>query len=343
MKDTALKRQGASACAVGCASYWSFLPLVAELRRFSGSVNLQLNHPDQVGQSLESGRLDIGFCSATRLLVSSDLELALPLGESVIGSVGTAYLGVGEQNANLCRTIDSRLAEVKAIFQRTMKLRQADTGYGAEAFWQEVRRAQKNWVKLVPPMRLCGSSAAYTGLARIIYRLLFGDAALETLDLASPTSGYLDESAAGLDLRQGNGATAKRCCYQYALDLADIWYDLTGLPFVPHILAKSKRMSLSGNAKSQLQKAAELAQAKMHVDPCSYFPDLLPVNQYGQRIDLGSIWKNVSYRLSSDAIKSLWLFLHFARPLEKKRLGDEAFRLQMMRWQERERSSGLYH
>ncbi|MFW7380997.1 MAG: hypothetical protein ACOH5I_19430 [Oligoflexus sp.] len=342
MKDMTLKQQGLPSYAVGCVSYWSFLPLVTELRRTPGLLDLRIDHPSHLCSLVEEQDLDLGFCSVTSLATRSDLELALPLGEAIYGSYGPAYISLCESGPDMQKEIEQRLAAVKEVFQQFSIQNGCDSSLSVDALWDALRNLEKSWTRLAPDLKLCGTKAsAYTSLGKLIYRILFGEAAWESLDIQGGSSQF-SASGASLELRCGNEAMTKRCCHAYTLDLVDTWYNLTHLPFVPHVLLKSQRLHLTQNTKNQILKASELAQAKMHVEPATYLPDLQPVNQHGNIIDLGMIWKHVSYRLNSDCLKSVRLFLQLVRPFEKRRDTDESFRLKMIRWQQREADAVSY-
>lgn len=340
MKNMTSKQQGLSPCAVGCVSFWSFLPLISELRRMSGSMDLRVENSNQLGSLLEEQGLDLGFCPVTSLVTRSDLELAMPLGEAIYGSYGPAYFNFCEQGSDLLPEIRRRLVQINQVFDEIDIPHTSDWTQASSRFWDSLRALEKTWPRIAPRLKLCSSNSAYIGLAKLLYRMIFGEAASESLELQA--SSNVDASSGPvMEFRCGNEAMSRRCCHSCTLDLSDTWYQLTGLPFVPHVLLKNQRCQVSQFARQQLVKASELAQAKMHVDPVSYLPDLLPLNHHGQAIDLALVWKHVSYRLNQDALKSIRLFLQLLRPLARKKETDESFRLKMIRWQQREAESAL--
>ena len=187
----------------------------------------------------------------------------------------------------------------------------------------------------IPLLRMGQGSSSWSSLSRLMYRLLFGVEAYNSMVLAqSVIQSPSDVGEDGLEFRVENEALQKRCSFAHIIDLAQLWREMSGLPFVSTILQKHKRVE--GNCPSQLAESLELAQMRMRVEPRAYFPDMLPRNCQQQSIDLCSVWKGMSYRLDQEDLRSLLIFLHFCKPLEKKSLEDETFTLKMLRWQQRE-------
>lgn len=313
---------------LACPNRWTLLPFTHEFEKLGRSAlcrGLSSSMPSMVC----SHEAEVAFCSPEALLKSPDLELVSPIGEAFSSSCGSAYFVSSE--AELTRPyVALRLEALKNVFSKFDFTSVSQMPELIERLYRQVDELPVPPASLVPQVDFFQGNGAFTALAKLVYRLLFGG---EAYDIACRMQ--VDEAArVQWDLRQGNDALTRRSQWHSVIDIVDIWHDLFKMPFVASVLLRSKK-SLPAGSKQKLQQVAELAQAKMKVEPSVYLPDIIPNNSQGQAIDLSSLWRHVSYRLGKDHIQSLLLFLHLLQPLQKQALNDAEFRVKMIRWQER--------
>lgn len=336
MKSSSTDRQE-STC-IGCSNSWSSHPLVLELEKYAPRFQLVRDDGAGLNRKLETGEVAMAFCPSISLVRHADFEMALPVGIAVEGGSSLALWGLSNHHMHLKNIIDARIESLREVFRwaqlhKTDNLKQAMTVLN-----QGLQGLPLPRLDSLPTMKLATSASSWNSLARVLYRLIFGNEAYESL-LRQANSSHLNWNAGGedgpsLDLRIENEALQKRCSFRHYYDLGEMWRTITGLPFVANVLQKNKRNA--ANCRTSLAEVFELAQMRMQVEPCNYLPDILPRNCQQQSIDLCSMWKGVHYRLGGDDLRGLLVFLTLAKPIEKKCVEDEAFTLKMLRWQQRE-------
>ncbi len=327
---------------VGISPHWAMIPLESEYRRLNKSWHVLSDKTATLAQ-LQQGQLDLAFLPVTSLLMDKDIELAMPLGEIYRQSVGTAYLCMAQDDAQIFSSIQDRMDDIRRIFARIMRDHQTDDlSCLIPEIWQRIAALGDMNLPSKIRMRCTAHSPTWGALARLIYRMIFGEESFqsnEVLQSCGLEESSVEESSL-MELHCGNRAIASRCSHTKVIDLAELWADLTGLPFVASALMR-RTGSQSRAACTPLVKAAAFAEAKMHIDPSDYLPDILPLSCSGQNIDLADMWKSVAYRMGPTEFRSLRLFLQLVRPLNKTRLNDESLRVRMLRWQ-RQESDGSY-
>jgi predicted solute-binding protein len=291
-----------------------------------------------LNRKLEQGEVAMAFCPSISLVRHADFEMAFPVGVAVEGGSSLALWGLSNHHMHLKAIIDARIEALREVFRwaqlhKTENLKQAMTVLNQGLAGLPVPRLDS-----LPTMKLATSASSWSALARVLYRLIFGADAYESLVRMAANTGTNwngnGEDGPSLDLRIENEALQKRCSFRHYYDLGEMWRTITGLPFVANVLQKNRRNN--PNCRASLADVLELAQMRMQVEPCNYLPDILPRNCQQQSIDLCSMWKGVHYRLGGDDLRGLLVFLTLAKPIEKKALEDEAFTLKMLRWQQRE-------
>lgn len=341
MKGHMQNQSDHSTCVLGHSEALSLNPLLAEFGRLEHSVRLVSAPRKDIEKSLLDHSIDIGLCSSTSLLHQQLFELALPLGESVRGPSGISYLVIHSDNGDLIEVISERVARLQNLF--SLASGQSIKSW-AEAVWSGSARVSNGNCKLAPFLKLQSLGSSWSQLARLLYRLLFGQDAFALNEMRQKQYSMAADDADGpyLELKCGNIAICQRRKYQHSIDLSGLWSSVTNLPFVSTIALKHKKTPCSVIPKHSLFTAADLAQAKMRVDPSSYLPELSIEASGGQLLDLSHLWRKVHYRLGGEEVKSLRLLMHLLRPLERQGLSDERFHLEMVRWQQRDSDGSLY-
>jgi predicted solute-binding protein len=332
---------GHSSCVLGHSEAWSLNPLLAEFGRLEQSVRLVSAPRKVIENCLVDHSIDIGLCSSTSLLHQQLFELAMPLGESVRGPSGLSYLVIHSDNGELIEVISERVARMQNLF--SLASGQSIKSW-AEAVWSGSARVPSGNCKLAPFLKLQPLASSWSQLARLFYRLLFGQDAFALNEMRQKQHAMTADDTDGsyLELKCGNAAICQRRKYQHSIDLSGLWSSVTSLPFVPTIALKHKKTPYSAIPKQSLFTAADLAQAKMRVEPSSYLAELALETSGGQLLDLSHLWRKVHYRLGGEEVKSLRLLMHLLRPLERQGLSDERFHLEMVRWQQRDSDGSLY-
>ena len=320
--------------AVGWISYWNLLPLRRELERLSsGELELVRGHPSQVNRWLGDGRVDVAPSSSVCLLRHSHLEIAAPLGVASTGPVQSVYLGVRHEEAGLQGLLRSRQALLREVVRAAQSRYPGDARRQAALIFQGADELSPISLDQAPPLVVTPASASSSTLARLLYRLWFGESAYnfraaESTSAAASSSLSLKQP---LELLIGDEALAKRAAFRFVLDLGEIWRELTDLPFV-FAIWQTTRKNLSQGWRQRLLDAAELAQARMHVEPSHYLPDMPTSDVQGRPIDLAAYWKCIHYRLTTAHFRGLALFLSLTRQLQPFAVDDQAV-VNLMRWE----------
>lgn len=308
---------------IGCGTDWALLPLRREWARTENAQLLDIAEtPVMLRKNLEKGLLSLVLTSPLHLIRQIQFELALPLGLSVRGG-GLCYIGFTEAQLPLHERLMERLARLNAIFQR---YRATDGEPLAGVAHNILRAAQSEAEPLeVPGLQNNGETGG--ALGRLLTRLLFGADASREREIRESAQ------SASLPLLEGNEAVFRRPQFAAIIDLGDLWTQWTGFPLVLQVWQKLQGREVK---KSRLLKVAELAEARMKVEPSAYFPDLSPIDYAGAEIDLSRVWRAVTYRLQSMEMRGLLLLLYFFHLMEQQADHADVFTAKMIRWQQRD-------
>lgn len=315
---------------IGWIPYFNLRPLREELIRVGGNaLSFKPGHPTEVNRMLMERQVALAPSSSVCLLKCSALELALPLGVASTGTVQSVYLGLSGDFAHLIDEIRQRIALVNEIFQYSQTQCGDNPRQMAKLIWQEVDELKPLATEFAPRLRLSAHSASSVVLSKIFYRMMFGKAAYDQ----QVANQFPSTSGQGtLDLVIGDEALDRASAFKKTIDLGLFWKSITGLPFVYAVWQRSGK-PIPQSWERVILAAAEIAEARMQVEPADYFPSDLPLNHAGQPLDLASYWRCIRYRLGPKDMQSLLLFLCLARPLIKITLDDDMI-VRMRRWQE---------
>ncbi|MGE0172284.1 MAG: hypothetical protein AB7T49_05850 [Oligoflexales bacterium] len=320
---------------VGCLSDWSLLPLRTELEKFEPGLDLNINSLPQLRKTAISEKQDIFPELCTNLIRKAAVDLALPLGLAVKGPSPVCYFGYHSLASKMQEYINNRIEAVQDIFQ---KAKVNDTPHVAAAVDYILDAlddldARMEGVIEAPALFFRRDYSLGHSVARLMYPLLFGKKALKTR-LDAPPLNNAKEPALSFDVLSGNDAVVRRSSYSGILDLSAIWYKITLLPLVYLVWQKNDKGIVQSLHRQKILKAAELAQARMKVDPSIYYPDILPLDLKGHEIDLSQYWKNFHYHLDPQSMRSIIVLVHLARAFERIENTDE-LRVKMIRWQDK--------
>lgn len=322
---------------------WALHPLRFELDRMAGGPRPVVMDEASILAGLDSQELAVGLLSPLWLLRNPNLEIALSAGLLVRGASGSTLMGFqGSDVEGLKLEIKKRIRALQEIFLHANVAQSVNLKSAVQFICKAAGQLALPRLRTAPRLRCGSSTGTPMTLARVFYRLLFGESAFETNEMIAYGHGGLlgDVSDVQVDILAGNDALARRGQYAWELDLGDLWFQLTGLPLVVYAALKNARSVAPLPYKSKILQSLELAQARMKIEPSAYLPDVPPVTASGRTIDLASYWKHLGYRLGAEELKGLRLFLQLALPLEKRAIDEEQLSVKMLRWQERERIAG---
>lgn len=317
-----LKIAPSSPLQLGWIPYWNLLPLKHELERLAGDeIEFHRGHPSVVNKWLQEGKVAIAPSSSVCLVKNSSNEIALPLGIASVGAVQSVYIGLHHENVALLEAIRTRQHQLRELVKQGQARHQCDARSVAAFVWKAAAQLPPMVIDgAPPPLHVTPASATSGMLSRILYRLWFGEEPHSGVSMRRP-----------LEVLIGDEALQKKATFRAVIDLGEAWRDLTELPFVYAVWQTSKR-PLGSYWRQKMFEAAEIAQARMRVEPTYYLADLAAADVNGHTIDLGAYWKTIQYRLSAPHFKGLALFLALARQLVPDAVDDQAV-ANIMRWE----------
>lgn len=322
---------------LGWISYWNLHPLKHEIERLAGGeVEFHKGTPSQVNRWLSEGKVSLAPSSSVCLVKNSAHEIAFPLGIASHGPVQSVYIGLpNEEAGGLLEVIKTRQAQLREIFRQGQARYDKDARKLATFVFKAAAALPPVDLEIPPSLAVTPQSATSANLARILYRLWFGETAYELRAAEGSVQATASMSLRRpMDVLIGDEALQKRPNYRQVIDLSEAWRDLTDLPFVFAVWQTTKK-TLSPHWRQRILEAAEIAQARMKVEPCHYLGDgagRTPLDVNGRPIDLASYWKGIQYRLGPSHFKGLALFLAMSRCLSPVAADDQAV-VNIMRWQ----------
>jgi predicted solute-binding protein len=317
---------------VGWIPYWNLLPLHKELlRKKHGAIEFKTGHPVKVNSWLNSGAVAIAPCSSICLLKNPRAEIAIPAGVAATGSVQSVYLGFHQEHSQLFEILRERRDQSREWFQHARATHGFDVRKISQVIWKASAARSALPLSVAPTVKFTAASETSVMLTQIFYRLWFGREAYEInceRDVrASNAFGHHNP----VELVIGDEALSRKRSFYRTLDLGGAWHEMTGLPFV-FAVWQSQGEFLNG-WRRVIMDCAELAEARMKVEPAAYIPDSLPLDDQGKPIRLADYWKSIHYKLGADDFKGLSLFLSLARDFSPGKY-DDSILAKVMRWQD---------
>lgn len=318
---------------IGWIPYWNLLPLQHELTRTLGrEVELVNGHPSQVNKLLAEGFVSMSPSSSVCLVKHANSEIVLPLGIAANGPVQSVYLGVREDNG-VVETVRKRQQLLKEVFSAALQRHSSDVRKASEVVFAMASSLETEKLSYTPGLCLTPNSAASANLAKVLYRLWFGAGAYELMverGLSRGSGG--GEYACDMELLIGDEALMKRPLFKHIIDLGDVWKELTALPFVFSVWQSSNGKAVSSALKSKILEAADLAQARMRIEPCVYYPQDGNLDAQGKPVDLASYWRVIQYRFTANHFRGLALYLSLVRQLNPTVVSANAL-TNIMKWE----------
>ena len=312
--------------AIGWIDYWNLLPMRLELQRMWGDeVRLVYGTPRHINRSLLAHEVAVAPASSVCLLNHLQLDLALPLGLACDGEVHSVYLGFGAGQQELKQAIVARTQALAHLCREAVAVHRHDLRGLARVIRMQAMNTPAALLPddTAPLFKLSPHSVSSNALLHILYQLWFGE---ENYRYFAEHVPY--EHDAQVQLVIGDEALQAVEKFPDILDLGSVWKDITGLPFV--FAVWQTHTPLSERWRNRLLQAAELATARMRVEPSDY---LAQVDNYGT-VDLANYWQHIYYTLRGRELQSLYLFLNLYRLLTAPHATDEAISTRLVRWEE---------
>ena len=286
---------------LGWVPYWNMLPLKQEIsQKLSSHVDYKLGHPAEINQWTQSGEVLAAPCSSICLLKYPAMQMAMPLGVAASKEVQSVYIGLTKRNDSLLEFLQYRVEFCQGVIKNALFKHPNDPRTAAKIA-SKIIYTKKETLRFTPPaMYFSNASETSVALSKLLWRMIFG------LDVFEKPE---NNSTAGAHLLIGDEALEKKGAFQERLDLAVYWRKLTGLPFVFAVMQSTTPQNIAAEYTEKMLAAAELAQARMKIEPSTYFSSPLPKDSQGYTIDLASYWRNLHFRLTPNDLKGLLLFL----------------------------------
>ena len=319
---------------LGWINYWNLHPLRVELERLAGpSIKFHKGHPSAVNRWLAEGSVAVAPSSSICLLKHAHHEIAAPIGIASAGAVTSVYLGVHSDDLSLIEVLRTRHQALRDAFRAAVGRSPQDARKLAACLWKASDALPPVDRDVAPPLALTAASDTSNCMARILYRLWFGARAYELNASSATDSAQVRSLRRPLELLIGDEALARRPSFRAVIDIGEWWRELTDLPFVFAVWQSTTRRAISPFWRQKIVEAAEIAQARMRVDPTYYLGDAHPVDVNGRLIDLAAYWKVIQYRLTSQHFMGLALFLALGRYVLPEQASDQAV-VNIMRWEQ---------
>jgi predicted solute-binding protein len=321
---------------LGWIPYFNLLPLRLEIERSLGNdVKWLKGQPTQVNRWINEGRVSLAPCSSVCLLKNSQLDIAMPLGVTSQGPVASVYLSFHLEDMASWELIRQRHHMLREIFRLVQNKWESDSRRCADQIFKLADELPTVPLEVIPPIQLTPASATSAALLRVFYRLWFGESAysarLAPLMTPNQSASPFLADRRPCELLIGDEALAKRPLFRAVMDFGEMWRDLTDLPFVFAVWQANKR-TMSPYWRQKLLEAAEIAQARMRVEPCHYLPERPFLDVQGRPVDLAAYWKLIYYRMTPMHFKGLSLFLALVRNLSPDQFDHQTI-VNLTRWE----------
>jgi chorismate dehydratase len=294
---------------LGWIPYLNLLPFYSELRQLVGdSIKFISGHPSTVNRWLTEGVVDLAPASSIAMFRDPKLKMAVPIGIASEGPVQSVYIGIHSEHRDFYDFIKFRQQTLSPMFREVVENLDLESGV------RKLRRVARESLSevQVPNLLLTPASAASAALTEVLLYLWCGDeCALQTISNArqSEARGECKQMtlARPMELVIGDEALKRRHEFWQVLDLGQVWYQLTGLPFV-FGLWQTAHEALPNELLDIVMRAAKISEKKMRTTPEIYFPMDFPVALDGKAVDLRSYWDVIQYGLTPRHLKSLSIY-----------------------------------
>lgn len=306
-------------------------PINYELAALQPAIKLHLDDRAAMVPGISQQLATVAPCPIFSLLSPKPFSPAAPVGLAYKSGSPGCFFGLRSAHPRLNLFIQNRLKWLKATYDAKAKQQLASAREALGQLWQKAGEHDPHvdLQGMVPRLMLGSASGEARELATMFYQLLFGLKAAgqqQIIEAArvQPVAGPGEVALEFVWTELSPGGLSPADPYAMVFELGDLWQDITSLPFVLSLWQHGD--TAAPGLGSRLVQAAQLAEAKMTIDPSSYTAGLAAS---GQR-QLSALWQRIRYLLTADDFLSIQLVgqmlqLYRHRP-------DHEFYLRSSKW-----------
>lgn len=306
-------------------------PLNHELAALQPPIKLHLDARTAMAAGLSQQLASVAPCPVFTLLGPKPFYPAAPVGLAYKSGSPGCFFGLRSPHPRLDLFVKNRLKWLTATYEAKAKQQLTSPREAVNHLWQKAcdNDPSADLQGMIPRLMLGATSTEARELATMFYQLLFGLKAAgqqQIIEAArvQPVAGPGEVALEFIWTELSAGGLSPADPYAAVYELGDIWQAITALPLV---------MSLWQHAEAQppafasrLVQAAQLAEAKMTIDPSAYTAGTSPSAQR----QLSALWLRTRYLLTADDFLSVQLLgqtlqLYRHRP-------DHDFYLRSSKW-----------
>lgn len=313
-------------------------PFNKELIKPNSKIRSHIDSEINAINSLNENKTVLALCPILHLLNHTKYEPGIPVGVCHNQSTPYFYFGFKVKNNAFNTFIEKRLGLLNSVFSDSIKFSSKNPRDAANLFWEKMNSLTESDglpCEFTPILKIKSSLGEHKDLSRFIYKLVFGSKLLKNHDLiesAGLSPSHLD-NVVTMELLGEDKALYMRDKYEHIIEIGEIWHRITNLPLVLKIWQKSL-IPPSAALKSKMIASAELAQAKMKIDPSVYYNELELENSNFSEKQVSNVWRETSYILGEPEFLSLQILLQLFQNFQQK--NNRNFFVKSEKWNFRE-------
>lgn len=304
-------------------------PLNHELAALQPPIKLHLDARAAMVPGLNQQLAAVAPCPIFALLSQKPFSPAAPVGIAYNNGSPGCFFGVRSPHPRLNLFIQNRLKWLKATYDAKAKQQRASERDALAWLWQKAGEndPHADLRGMTPRLVLSVASPDARELATMFYQLLFGlkAAAQQQIIEAAKVQPVAGPGEVALEFTWTQASSHSPAePFGMMFELGDVWQTVTGLPFVMTLWQHDGLTPppLAG----RLIQAAQLAEAKMTIDPSVYTASCSPA---GQR-HLSALWQRTRYLLGADDFLSIQLLGQMLQLFRHR--PDHEFYLRSSKW-----------
>lgn len=305
-------------------------PLNHELGAAQPPLKLHIDARSAMEQSLSQNLAIVAPCPIFSLLRAKPFAPAAPVGLTCLGSSPGCFFGVRAGHPRLDLFIQNRIKWLTTTYDSKAKQQLSSPRDAIQDLWQKAcdNDPGADLTGMAPRLILGSADSDKRDMATMFYQLIFGQKAASQQQIieaakVQPVVGPGEVAIEFFWLESAAGAAATDS-YAIVYELGKIWDAITGLPFVLSLWQCHDQKSPA--VANRLLQAAQLAEAKMKIDPRAYLTGVAPAASR----QLSSLWQRTRYLMGEDDFLGLQLIGQLLQ-LSRQR-SDHDFYLRSSRW-----------
>ena len=287
---------------LGWINYLNLFPLHCEIKeKFSSSFYFSYGPPAQINNLLRLKKVDLAPSSSICLIKDEPLY-SLPIGVCANGPVQSVYLGLRKEHKAFYNEFLSCKKKFKEMTKVLTQEKKEATLLARDLFALE----NNSKIKDPPLLNLTTESETSIELGKILLSLVLGKPCLNLM-----LSKRRKSTQEKFDLIIGDHALKQRHTYEQIIDLSELWYEITGLPFVFAVWQGHSRIQPS--LQNELLVVCKEVEAKMHQEPEFYLKKMPKKPDYITEGGLATYWKHLFYTIGDKEKQGLRVYLSLAK------------------------------